>query len=48
MLVFLLLQLLLEVVWTVGIEDVFKLTVGGNSVTTTPGGLQGMLLLCWY
>jgi hypothetical protein len=28
-------------VWTVGIEDEFKLTVGSNSVTTTPGGHSG-------
>ncbi len=27
--------------WTVGIEDEFTLTVGGNSVTTTPGGHSG-------
>ena len=27
--------------WTVGIEDEFKLTVGSNSVTTTPGGHSG-------
>jgi hypothetical protein len=28
-------------VWTVGIEDEFNLTVGGTSVTTTPGGHSG-------
>jgi hypothetical protein len=27
--------------WTVGIEDEFKLTVGSNSVTATPGGVSG-------
>ena len=37
---YLLHQLTLNV-WTVGIEDEFKLTVGGNSVTTTPGGHSG-------
>jgi hypothetical protein len=43
--------------WTVGIEDEFTLTVGSNSVTTTPGsvsgnatnlaGLEAMILAAW-
>ena len=43
--------------WTVGIEDEFTLTVGSNSVTTTPGsvsgnattlaGLETMILTAW-
>ena len=31
--------------FTVGIEDEFKLSVGGQSVTATPGGISGMLLI---
>ena len=34
-------QLITGSLLTVGIEDEFKLTVGGNSVTTTPGGVSG-------
>tara|TARA_A100001015_G_scaffold270726_1_gene323573 strand:- start:509 stop:1507 length:999 start_codon:yes stop_codon:yes gene_type:complete len=44
-------------VWTVGIEDEFTLTVGTNSVTTTPGhvsgnatdlaGLEAMFISAW-
>jgi hypothetical protein len=43
--------------WTVGIEDEFTLTVGSNSVTTTPGsvsgnatdlaGLEAMIIAAW-
>jgi hypothetical protein len=44
-------------IFTVGIEDEFKLTIGSNSVTTTPGsvsgnatdlaGLEAMLIAAW-